>query len=89
MNKIMERIDVVMEDFKLYRCIFLKESKDYIIGKDIFNSKIYKIKKNNESLDFKIGTDNSFYAKKEESGLFFKNIVLEVVNYNEILKMAK
>ena len=49
---------------KLYRCIFLKENKDYIIGKDIFNSKIYNIKKSEETSEFKIGTDNSFYASE-------------------------
>ena len=77
------------EEFKLYRCIFLKENKDYIIGKDIFNSKIYNIKKCEETTDFKIGTDNSFYAIKEETGLLFKKSILKVVNYNEVLKMTK
>lgn len=77
------------EEFKLYRCIFLKENKDYIIGKDIFNSKIYNIKKSKETTDFKIGTDNSFYAIKEETGLLFKKSILKVVNYNEVLKMTK
>lgn len=74
---------------KLYRCIFLKENKDYIIGKDIFNSKIYKIKKSKETSEFKIGTDNSFYASEEESGVIFKKSILEVINYNEVLKMAE
>ena len=74
---------------KLYRCIFLKENKDYIIGKDIFNSKIYKIKKSEETSEFKIGTDNSFYALEEESGMIFKKSILEVINYNEVLKMAE
>lgn len=78
-----------MEKIKLYRCIFLKENKDYIIGKDIFSSKIYNIRKNKETATFKIGTDNSFYAKKEESGVVFRKTILEVVNYNEVLKMAK
>ena len=77
------------EEFKLYRCIFLKENKDYIIGKDIFNSKIYNIKKSKETADFKFGTDNSFYAIKEETGLLFKKSILKVVNYNEVLKMTK
>lgn len=77
------------EEFKLYRCIFLKENKDYIIGKDIFNSKIYNIKKSKETIDFKVGTDNSFYAIKEETGLLFKKSILKVVNYNEVLKMTK
>ena len=76
-------------EFKLYRCIFLKENKDYIIGKDIFNSKIYNIKKSKETTDFKIGTDKSFYAIKEENGLILKKSILKVVNYNEVLKMAK
>lgn len=74
---------------KLYRCIFLKENKDYIIGKDIFNSKIYNIKKSEETSEFKIGTDNSFYASEEKSGILFKKSILRVINYNEVLKRAK
>lgn len=77
------------DKLKLYRCIFLKENKDYIIGKDIFNSKIYNIKKSEETSEFKIGTDNSFYAVEEENGILLKKSILEVVNYNEVLKMTK
>ena len=76
------------EEFKLYRCIFLKENKDYIIGKDIFNSKTYHIKKSKEIEEFRIGTDNSFYAIKEENGLMFKKLILKVINYNEVVKMT-
>ncbi len=76
-----------MDNFKLYRCIFLKENKDYIIGKDIFNSKIYNIKKSKETSEFKIGADNSFYAIKEESGFLFKKVILKVVNYDDVIKM--
>lgn len=60
------------DKLKLYRCIFLKENKDYIIGKDIFNSKIYNIKKSGETSEFKIGTDNSFYAFEEKKWNTFK-----------------
>lgn len=77
------------DKLKLYRCIFLKENKDYIIGKDIFNSKIYNIKKSGETSEFKIGTDNSFYVFEEKNGILLKKSILEVVNYNEVLKMAK
>ena len=73
------------ENFKLYRCIFLKEKKDYIIGKDVFNSKTYYIKKSKETEGFKIGTDNSFYATKEESGVIFKKPVLNVVNFDKVV----
>lgn len=77
------------DKLKLYRCIFLKENKDYIIGKDIFNSKVYNIKKSEETSEFKIGTDNSFYASEERIGTIFKKSILKVINYNEVLKMAK
>lgn len=73
------------ENFKLYRCIFLKEKKDYIIGKDVFTSKTYYIKKSKETEGFKIGTDNSFYATKEESGLIFKKPILNVVDFNKVV----
>ncbi|MCD2502298.1 hypothetical protein LQE93_10955 [Clostridium sp. NSJ-145] len=74
------------EELKLYRCIFLKENKNYIIGKDIFNSKIYYIKKNKETENFRIGTDNSFYAIKEECGKLFKKVILKVVNYDSVIE---
>ena len=76
------------EDLKLYRCIFLKENKSYIIVKDIFNSKIYYIKKNEETENFRIGTDNSFYAIKEEYGTLFKKVILNVINYESVIKMT-
>lgn len=76
------------ENFKLYRCIFLKENKDYIIGKDIFNSRIYHIKKSKETESFKVGTDNSFYAIKEDSGIIFKKLVLNVVSFNSVVEMT-
>lgn len=76
------------EELKLYRCIFLKENKEYIIGKDIFNSKIYHIKKSKETQEFRIGTDNSFYDIKEENGLIFKKLILKVINYNEVVRMT-
>lgn len=66
------------EELRLYRCILLKENRDYIIGKDIFNSKIYHIKKSKETEEFRIGNDNSFYAIKEENGLIFKKLILNV-----------
>lgn len=81
-------ISTMREDFKLYRCIFLKENKEYIIGKDVFNAKTYYIKKSKETETFKIGTDNSFYAVKEDSGLVFKKLILNVINYNNIVRMT-
>ena len=77
------------QDIKLYRCIFIKENKNYFIGKDSFNSKIYYIKKIDETEYFKLGIDNSFYAVKEEGGFILKKVVLNVINFNEVVKMAK
>lgn len=76
------------EDFKLYRCIFLKESKEYIVAKDIFNKNVYHIKKCENTGDFKVGADKSFYAVKEECGLLFKKVILQVVDYNKVIKMT-
>ena len=57
--------------------------------KDKTNSKVYNIKKSEETSEFKIGTDNSFYASEEKGGMLFKKSILKVINYNEVLKMAK
>ena len=73
-------------DYKMYRCVILKETKEYIVGKDIFNKKIYHIKKNEETKDFKVGGDKSFYAIKEECGTIFKKLILNVVNYNSVIE---
>ena len=39
--------------------------------------------------NFKLGNDNSFYAVKEESGFILKKIVLNVINFDKVVKMAK
>lgn len=78
-----------MDNLKLYRCMFLKENKKYIIGKDIFNSKIYNIEKSDETSEFKVGSDKSFYAIKEESGTIFKKVILKVINYDKVIGVAK
>ena len=64
------------KNLKLYRCVFLKENNEFIIGKDIFNEKIYYIRKCKETEGFKVGTDNSFYAEQEVKGMLFKKSIL-------------
>lgn len=59
------------------------------MGKDGFNGRIYHIKKNDETENFKLGNDNSFYAVKEERGFILKKIVLNVINFDKVVKMVK
>ena len=76
------------DNLRLYRCVFLKENNEFIIGKDIFNEKVYHIRKSEETEGFKIGTDNSFYAERELKGILFKKNILKVINYNKVIEMA-
>lgn len=75
-----------MNEYKLYRCKFLKITKNYILGKDVFNSTTYKIIKNDVSRHFKVGYDDSFYATAEKKGLLLTSIILNPIDYNQVIK---
>lgn len=59
----------------LYRLIITKIKKDYYIGVS-FNGTKYKIHKNEHIGNYKMGSDISFYAKKENG--FLKDILIPI-----------
>lgn len=73
-------------EYKLYRCTFIKEEKEYIIGKDRKGRKYY-IVKNKASKRYKEGGDESFYATLEIKGLLVKKMILNPIVYDEYLKL--
>ena len=52
----------------LYRIIVKKETEKYFVGKSYDNKK-YKIMKNENIKNLKVGMDYHFYAKKKKSCL--------------------
>lgn len=72
-------------EFKLFRCQFLREGKNYIKAVD-FNGKYYIIKKSPETRNFKEGFDDEFYARLEVKGVFNKKI-LHVISFEEYLAL--
>lgn len=74
-----------MNDYDLYRCKFIKIKGNFIVGRSIFDNKLYYIKINKYSKKFKIGTDNYFYATKKEKGIILKKTILSVVDYNKVI----
>lgn len=74
-----------MNEYDLYRCKFIKIKGNFIVGRGIFDNKLYYIKINKYSKKFKIGTDNYFYATKKEKGIILKKTILSVVDYNKVI----
>ncbi|MBP3916623.1 hypothetical protein [Clostridium sp.] len=74
-----------MDNYKLYRCKFIKVTKEYIIGKDIFTGKTYKIVKNSAAETFKVGFDDSFYAKALKKSFLSGTEVIEPIKYSDYL----
>ena len=74
-------------DFKLFRCIFLKSTKNYIKAKD-YNGNKYMVKKSSSTKRYKKGLDDTFYAKLELKGFVIKKKILHVINYEDYLKLA-
>lgn len=74
-----------MNEYDLYRCKFIKIKGNFIVGRSIFDNKLYYIKRNKYSKKFKIGTDNYFYATKKEKGIILKKTILSVVDYNKVI----
>lgn len=76
-----------MDDFKLYRCTITDESHKYFLGEDVFKNRFY-IAKNEATKNYKIGTNDSFYAKSVVEGILFKKEVLHPITsaeYEEIV----
>jgi len=64
------------------RCIVTKENNDSFEAKD-YNGRKYIIAKNDATKNYKVGTDNTFYATRQEEGLFFKKIILHPLTNKE------
>lgn len=59
----------------LYRIIVKKETEKYFIGKS-YDNKRYKIVKNKNVRNLKVGRDYHFYAKKEKK--LFTTILIPI-----------
>lgn len=66
------------EDYNEFDCIFIKETKNYIIGKD-FNGIKYKIKKSNATKKFKVGYQNLFFAVLRKEGILKNNVLYPIL----------
>lgn len=73
---------IELKDLKLYRCTIISENSKYFIGKDVLNNKFF-IKKNQATKHYKIGTNDSFYAKVEQSGFVIKRLILNPISSKE------
>lgn len=80
--------NIQLSDLKLFRCTIISEDKSYFIGKDVFNNKFY-IRKNQATKNYKIGTNDSFYAKVEKEGLIIKRTVLTPISSKEYERIRK
>jgi hypothetical protein len=80
--------NIQLSDLKLFRCTIISEDKSYFIGKDVFNNKFY-IRKNQANKNYKIGTNDSFYAKVEKEGLIIKRSVLTPISFKEYERIRK
>lgn len=72
-------------EYKLYRCKITSENDKYFIGRDALDKKYY-IAKNNATQNYKVGTDDSFYATITEEGAIFKKKVLWAISSKEYEK---
>jgi len=64
------------------RCIVTKVNDNHFEGKD-YNGRKYIIAKNEATKNYKLGTDNTFYATKKVEGLMFKKTILEPLTTDE------
>lgn len=76
-----------MDAYKLYRCTIISENENYFIGKDVHNQKYY-ITKNQATKNYKIGTDDTFYASISEEGILFKKKILNPITSKEYEKLV-
>lgn len=80
--------NIELKDLKLFRCTIISEDGSYFVGKDIFNNKFY-IKKNQATKNYKIGTNDSFYAKVEKEGFIIKRSILNPISSKEYERIHK
>lgn len=64
-----------IDELVVVRCIIKKDCGNYFKGED-YNGKTHIIMKTDATKSFKKGTDDTFYAMKDEMGLIFKKQVL-------------
>ncbi|GIM30234.1 hypothetical protein CPJCM30710_29000 [Clostridium polyendosporum] len=76
-----------MDDLKLYRCTIIENNSKYFLGEDVFKNKFY-IAKNEATKKYKVGTNDSFYAKVVREGILFKKEVLHPITSAEYEKIA-
>lgn len=74
--------NITIDDLYLMRCIVTKVNDEYFEGKD-YNGRKYIIAKNEATKNYKLGTDNTFYATKKVEGLMFKKTILEPLTTDE------
>ncbi|GIM27346.1 hypothetical protein CPJCM30710_00120 [Clostridium polyendosporum] len=76
-----------MNDLKLYRCTIIDENHKYFLGQDVFKNKFH-IAKNEATKKYKVGTNDSFYAKSVREGIIFKKEVLHPITSVEYEKIV-
>ena len=85
--KILEKINT-LDDILLIRCIIKKDCGDHFKAEDYQGNK-YIIAKNKISRRFEKGTDDTFYAFKEEMGMLFKKEVYYPVSSSEYIELKE
>ena len=85
--EILNKIDN-LDDIVLIRCIIKRDYGDYFKAEDYQGNK-YIIAKNNTSKKFKKGTDDTFYAVKEKTGVIFKKEVYHPVSSSEYIELKE
>jgi len=73
---------ITIDDLYQVRCIVTKENYDSFDAKD-YNGRKYIIAKNAATKNYKVGTDSTFYATRQEEGLFFKKVILHPLTNRE------
>jgi hypothetical protein len=71
--------------FNLYRCTIISETKNYLVGRNVRNNKFF-IKKNEVTERYKIGDDISFHASSLIKGFLLKRTVLNPISHDELIK---
>lgn len=77
-----------LSDLVLLRCIITKDCGSYFKAKD-YNGNKYLIAKNSASKKFKEGSDDTFYAYKEITGVLFKRELYHPVSSKDFLRLKE
>lgn len=85
--KSIENINCI-DELTLIRCIIKKDCGSYFKGED-YQGKSYIIMKNHATKHLKKGSDETFYAIKDEKGLIIKKEVFYPVSTKEFENLLR